>query len=163
MALAASSAAVAGRGGSAELLGDAVAILEGHFWSGQEGALLESFARDWSDCEAYRGANSNMHGVEAFLALADVLDEDMWLERALSIAEKLIHQHAAQSGYLPVEHFDSQWQPLPDYNRDNPADGFRPFGKTPGLARDGLAAVCQLSAPQLERAGQADGQWQAGQ
>ena len=56
VALAASSAAVAGRGGSAELLGDAVAILEGHFWSGQEGTLLESFASDWSDCEAYRGA-----------------------------------------------------------------------------------------------------------
>lgn len=151
VALAASSAAVAGRGGAAELLGDAVAILEGNFWSEAEGALLESFAGDWSDCEAYRGANSNMHGVEAFLALADVLDEDLWLDRALSIAEKLVHQHAAQSGYLPVEHFDSQWQPLPDYNRDNPADGFRPFGKTPGHAFEWARLLLHLEAARKQR------------
>ncbi|WP_187331839.1 AGE family epimerase/isomerase, partial [Pseudomonas endophytica] len=132
VALAASSAVVAGRLGSAELLAEAVGVLERHFWSEEEGALLESFAEDWSDGEPYRGANSNMHGTETFLALADVLDEDLWLDRALRIAERVIHQHAAQSNYLPIEHFDDQWQPLPDYNRDNPTDPFRPFGKTPG-------------------------------
>ena len=151
VALAASSAAVAGRGGSAELLGDAVAIVEGRFWSEPQGALLESFARDWSDCEAYRGANSNMHGVEAFLALADVLDEDLWLDRALRITERLIHQQAAQSGYLPVEHFDHNWQPLPDYNRDNPSDGFRPFGKTPGHAFEWARLLLHLEAARKQR------------
>ncbi|WP_206212425.1 AGE family epimerase/isomerase, partial [Pseudomonas viridiflava] len=95
------SAAVAGRGGSAELLGDAVAILENRFWAEHEGALRESFTRDWSDCEEYRGANSNMHGTETFLALADVLDEDLWLDRALRMAERVIHQHAANADYLP--------------------------------------------------------------
>ena len=151
VALAASSAAVAGRGGSAELLGDAVHILENNFWSPQEGALLESFASDWSDCEAYRGANSNMHGTEVFLALADVLDEDLWLDRALSIAERVIHQHAAQSDYLPVEHFDALWQPLPDYNHDNPADGFRPFGKTPGHAFEWARLLLHLEAARKQR------------
>ena len=34
--------------------------------------MRESFDRDWRTEEAYRGANSNMHGTEAFLALADV-------------------------------------------------------------------------------------------
>ena len=152
VALAASSAAVAGRTGAAELLGDAVEILEQHFWSEDEGALRESFASDWSDCEAYRGANSNMHGTEAFLALADVLDEDLWLDRALRIAERVIHHHAAQSSYLPIEHFDVHWQPLPDYNRDNPADAFRPFGKTPGHAFEWARLLLHLEAARKQRA-----------
>ena len=151
VALAAGSAAVAGRGGSANLLGDAVEVLEAHFWSEEEGALLESFASDCSDCEAYRGANSNMHGTEAFLSLADVLDEDLWLDRALRIAERVIHQQAAQSDYLPVEHFDALWQPLPDYNRDNPADGFRPFGKTPGHAFEWARLLLHLEAARKQR------------
>lgn len=151
VALAASSAAVAGRGGADQLLSDAVQVLEEHFWSDPEGALLESFAGDWSDCEAYRGANSNMHGTEAFLALADVLDQDLWLNRALRIAERVIHQHAAQSHYLPIEHFDARWQPLPDYNQDNPADGFRPFGKTPGHAFEWARLLLHLEAARKQR------------
>ena len=151
VALAASSAVVAGRVGAAELLAEAVGAIEEHFWSEDEGALLESFAQDWSDCEAYRGANSNMHGVEVFLALADVLDEDLWLDRALRIAERVIHQHAAQSGYLPIEHFDTHWQPLPDYNRSNPADGFRPYGKTPGHAFEWARLLLHLEAARKQR------------
>ena len=151
VALAFSSAAVAGRRGSAQLLGDAVALLEGTFWNEAEGALLESFADDWSECEAYRGANSNMHGVETFLALADVLDENLWLDRALRIAERVIHVQAAQAGSLPVEHFDAQWQPLPDYNRDNPADPFRPFGKTPGHAFEWARLLLHLEAARTRR------------
>lgn len=151
VALAASSAVVAGRQGAAELLTEAVGVLERHFWSEDEGALLESFAEDWSDCEAYRGANSNMHGTETFLVLADVLDEDLWLDRALRIAQRVIHQHAAQSDYLPIEHFDAQWQPLPDYNRDNPADPFRPFGKTPGHAFEWSRLLLHLEAARKQR------------
>lgn len=151
VALAASSAVVAGRLGSAELLAEAVGVLERHFWSEEEGALLESFAEDWSDGELYRGANSNMHGTETFLALADVLDEDLWLDRALRIAERVIHQHAAQSNYLPIEHFDGQWQPLPDYNRDNPADPFRPFGKTPGHGFEWARLLLHLEAARKQR------------
>lgn len=95
-------------------------------------ALRESFNRDWSEEEAYRGANSNMHATEAFLALADVTDDPRWLARALHIVERVIHGHAAANDYLVVEHFDRHWQPLREYNQDNPADGFRPYGTTPG-------------------------------
>lgn len=151
VALAASSAVVAGRLGAAELLAEAVGVLERHFWCEEQGALQESFAEDWSDCEPYRGANSNMHGTETFLALADVLDEDLWLDRALSIADRVIHQHAAQSGYLPIEHFDAQWQALPDYNIDNPADPFRPFGKTPGHAFEWARLLLHLEAARKQR------------
>jgi mannose/cellobiose epimerase-like protein (N-acyl-D-glucosamine 2-epimerase family) len=30
------------------------------------------------------------------------------------------------------EHFDANWRPLPEYNRDRPADQFRPYGATIG-------------------------------
>jgi len=158
VALAASSAAVAGRPGASALLEMATAVIEQHFWSAEEGALLESYNRDWTDLERYRGGNSNMHGVEAFLALADVLGDTRWLERALSISEKVIHQHAMAANDLPVEHFDAQWQPLPDYNRDRPDDGFRPFGQTPGHGFEWARLLLHLEAAR-ERAGLSSPAW----
>ena len=54
VALAASSAVVAQRPGAAALLDEAVRIIDEHFWCEEEGALRESFNRDWSEEEAYR-------------------------------------------------------------------------------------------------------------
>jgi len=149
VALAASSAVVAQRPGSYALLADAIGIIEAHFWSEEEGAMRESFARDWSDEEAYRGANSNMHSTEAFLALADVTGDTVWLDRALRIVERVIHGHAAANDFQVIEHFTRQWQPVPAYNEDNPADGFRPFGTTPGHAFEWARLVLHLEAARL--------------
>ncbi|WP_407310463.1 AGE family epimerase/isomerase [Pseudomonas sp. nanlin1] len=158
VALAASSAVAAGRPQAQTLLDQAVDVLERHFWSDSEGALLESFARDWSDCEAYRGGNSNMHGTEAFLALADVLEDPKWLKRALAISDKVIHQQISQANDLPVEHFDAQWQPLPDYNVSKPDDGFRPYGQTPGHGFEWARLLLHLEAA-LPLAGLAAPAW----
>ncbi|KFE52660.1 AGE family epimerase/isomerase [Pseudomonas syringae] len=146
VALAASSAVVAGRAGAQELLSDAIQIIQSRFWSEEEGAMRESFARDWSAEEHYRGANSNMHSVEAFLALADVTGDAQWLDRALRIVERVIHGHAAANDFQVVEHFSQRWEALPDYNQDNPADGFRPFGTTPGHAFEWARLVLHLEA-----------------
>ena len=54
-----------------ELLGEALEVLETHFWDEDAGALVDVWNRDWSELEAYRGANANMHGVEAMLATED--------------------------------------------------------------------------------------------
>ena len=132
VALAASSAVVTGAAGAQALLTDAMTVIDRHFWREDEGAMLESFAQDWSGVEAYRGANSNMHATEAFLALADVTGDTRWLDRALRIVERVIHTHAARQRFMVIEHFDAQWNPVFDYNQDNPADGFRPYGITPG-------------------------------
>ncbi|MFJ2981464.1 MULTISPECIES: AGE family epimerase/isomerase [unclassified Pseudomonas] len=146
VALAASSAVAAGAGGAQGLLVDATRVIEDRFWSEEEGALRESFSRDWLQPQAYRGANSNMHATEAFLALADVTGDVLWLERALRIALRIIHGHAAANDYRVVEHFDAHWQALPDYNRDNPADHFRPYGSTPGHAFEWSRLVLHLEA-----------------
>lgn len=158
VALAASSAQVAGRPGAEALLAEAIRIVETHFWSEEEGALRESFSRDWSQEEPYRGANSNMHGVEAFLALADVTGNSLWLQRALRIVERLIHEHAASQGHAVVEHFDRQWQALPEYNADHRADPFRPYGSTPGHSFEWARLLLHLEAA-LQRAGLAAPVW----
>ena len=56
---------VAGRPGAEERLADALAHAERRFWREDEGAVVDDPG------EAYRGANANMHTVEAFLAAAD--------------------------------------------------------------------------------------------
>ncbi|MDM3888048.1 AGE family epimerase/isomerase [Pseudomonas sp. BCRC 81390] len=150
--LAASSAVLADAVNASALLEDAVQMLDGHFWSEEEGALRESFSRAWQLPEPYRGANSNMHAVEAFLALADVTGHSLWLHRALRIAERIIHSHAAANGYRVIEHFDALWQPLPHYNQERPADQFRPYGSTPGHALEWARLLLHLEAS-LDRAG----------
>lgn len=146
VALAASSAVVAQRPGAKALLEQAIQVITQHFWSEEEGAMRESFARDWSDEERYRGANSNMHSTEAFLALADVTGDARWLDRALRIVERVIHQHAAANNHQVIEHFTLHWQPVPEYNADKPDDGFRPFGTTPGHAFEWARLVLHLEA-----------------
>jgi mannose/cellobiose epimerase-like protein (N-acyl-D-glucosamine 2-epimerase family) len=160
VALAASSAVVAQRPGAQALLDNAIDIIDSYFWSEDEGAMRESFNRDWSEEEAYRGANSNMHATEAFLALADVTDDNRWLCRAQRIVERVIHAHAAANDYLVVEHFDRAWQPLREYNRDNPADGFRPYGTTPGHGFEWARLLLHLEAARV-RAGMLTPGWLA--
>jgi sulfoquinovose isomerase len=97
--LAAASATAADRPGAAGLLEDALSVLDRHFWRDDEGRSVESWDQAWTERESYRGANSNMHLVEAFLAAADVTGEDRWRQRALSIAEHLIHGAARENGW----------------------------------------------------------------
>jgi sulfoquinovose isomerase len=116
--LAASSA------GDPELLGEALEVLETHFWDERAGALVDVWNRDWTELEAYRGANANMHGVEAMLATEDPL----WLERAGRVTQRLVVDNHPRLN----EHFDAEWRPLPDYNIVEPAHPFRPYGATIG-------------------------------
>ena len=130
--LAASSAWIAGRPGAPALWEAAGEVVATRFWREEEGAFAESFGRDWSDPEPYRGANANMHMVEACLAAADASGDDAWARRALRTAERVVHREARAHGWRVVEHFDADWRPLPEYNADRPRDPFRPYGVTPG-------------------------------
>ncbi|WP_022917692.1 AGE family epimerase/isomerase [Ruania albidiflava] len=132
VALGAASAVAAGRPGARQLLDRAIEVIERHFWSEDEGMCLESWNEDFTETEDYRGGNVNMHAVEAFLVVADVTGDDVWLERALSIATTIIHRVARSNQYRVVEHFDPQWNPLLEYNSGNRAHRFRAYGGTPG-------------------------------
>jgi mannose/cellobiose epimerase-like protein (N-acyl-D-glucosamine 2-epimerase family) len=144
--LAAASASVAGRPGARALLESVIGVVLERFWDDGAGALRESFQRDWSGVEDYRGANANMHGVEAFLAAADATGDDAWLGRALRIAERLVNVNARAHEWRIPEHFDAGWTPLPEYNRDQPDHPFRPYGATPGHGLEWSRLLLHLDA-----------------
>ena len=85
-----------------------------------------------------------MHMVEAFLAAGDATGDPVWPQRALRIAERLIRDSAGAQDWRVVEHFDERWRPLPDYNADEPADPFRPFGITPGHGLEWARLLLQV-------------------
>ena len=130
--LAASSATLAGRAGAAELLGDATQAVMERFWLKDRGVVADVASRDWMEREPYGGANANMHMLEAFLAAADVTGDPVWLERGLQIASFFIDERARARHWRIPEHFDAEWNELPEYNREDAAHKFRPYGSTVG-------------------------------
>ena len=144
--LAAASCALAGRPQAEALLREAIAVVEERFWSEEEGAAVESWDRAWNEPEAYRGANANMHMVEALLAAGDATGDTVWYERARRICERLIDGVARAHDWRVVEHFDDGWRPLPDYNADDPRHPFRPSGVTPGHGLEWSRLLLQVAA-----------------
>src|SRR5699024_7474271 len=90
------------------------------------------FDRTFTECEEYRGINANMHTGEGLLAAADVTGERRWLDRAVGIATRAIDEFARANDWSLPEHFDTDWSPLLDYNKDQPAHPFRSAGATIG-------------------------------
>lgn len=129
----AASAVTTGHPHARALLDDAIAVIEKYFWSEQEQMCLESWDEAFSATEDYHGVNANMHAVEAFLIVYDVTHDRKWLDRALRIASVIIHDVARRGEYRVNEHFDAQWNPIRDCNKDNPAHRFRAYGGTTGL------------------------------
>lgn len=146
VALAAASAVMAHRTRAGELCAAVVSVINQHFWLAGEKVVAPSFGADWHDGENYRGANANMHSTEAFLALADATGDAQWLDRALSLAQRFCHDIARTHGYRLPEHFDSNWQAMPDYHRDQPADELRPWGMTPGHFAEWSGLLLKLEA-----------------
>ena len=130
--LAASSATAAGRPGAAELLSEALDVFDRHFWDPEAGMAVEQWDESWTVLDDYRGVNANMHTVEALLAAADVTGDADLRERALRIVTTVVHGFARTNDWRIPEHFDAHWRPLLDYNRDEPAHPFRPYGATVG-------------------------------
>jgi mannose/cellobiose epimerase-like protein (N-acyl-D-glucosamine 2-epimerase family) len=144
--LAAATAAAAAIPTAADVVEQAVAVLETRFWSDTEGCAVETWDAAFRELEAYRGANSNMHSVEAYLVAGDVTGDTAWHARALSIAARLIDTHARAHDWRIPEHYDARWQPLLDYNDEHRDDRFRPFGTTPGHSFEWARLLLTLDA-----------------
>lgn len=155
--LAASSALTAGIAGAERLLDLALQAQTDHFWDESEGMVVEEWDQTWRRLESYRGLNSTMHTVEAYLAAGAVTGDSMWHTRAARMARRVVGWAASNHWRLP-EHFDQRWQQLPDYNADRPADPFRPYGATVGHALEWSRLLATLHValaeppPQLHEA-----------
>jgi sulfoquinovose isomerase len=130
--LASSTALAAGIPEADDVVEQAAAVIDERFWSDDEGCAVENWDGAFTTLEPYRGANSNMHSLEAYLVAGDVTQNVLWHARALAIASRLIDVHARAHDWRLPEHYDPAWRPVLDYNRDHPDDQFRPFGWTPG-------------------------------
>lgn len=129
--LASTTAEKAGVPKAEELLKEAISIYDGKFWDEAAGLSVDTWNTDFTCLEEYRGLNANMHSVEAFLAVADVMKVDLYRERAGRIISKVI-AWAENRDYRIPEHYSATWKPLPDYNSDRKDDCFKPYGATPG-------------------------------
>lgn len=141
--LAASSAAATHVVGAEGLLASALDVVSTRFVD-EAGRVIDGYDGSWSAPDGYRGANSSMHMVEAFLAVGDVRGEPSWYDRALAIAAHLIDEVARDYDWRLPEHFTSDWTPEPDFNVDQPDDPFRPFGCTPGHLLEWARLLIQL-------------------
>jgi mannose/cellobiose epimerase-like protein (N-acyl-D-glucosamine 2-epimerase family) len=156
--LGAASALVAGHDDARVLLDEALEVTDRWFWDEAAGMPRESWDRGWTQTEAYRGVNATMHGVEAFLAVYDATGDTVWRDRALRMTERVVHGFAragvrgdgvrggAGTAWRIPEHFDPDWNPLPEHNRDHPADPFRPYGATVGHALEWSRLCLHLRA-----------------
>ncbi len=129
--LAATSAVAAGIPGALELLDMALEVEEEYFWDESAGMVVDEWDREFSFLHDYRGANGNMHTVEAFLAAGDVTGERKWHVRAGRIAARVVGWAREMDWRIP-EHAGADYIPRPGMNRDQPADAFKPYGATIG-------------------------------
>jgi sulfoquinovose isomerase len=86
-----------------------------------------------------------MHTVEAFLAASDATGDPRWRDRALRITERVLGE-APRWGWRLPEHYDAAWNPIPGYNRNRPADPFRPYGATVGHGLEWSRLAINLEA-----------------
>ncbi|HZK06513.1 MAG TPA: AGE family epimerase/isomerase [Actinomycetaceae bacterium] len=151
--LAASSGIAVGASRAADLLSDALAVTEELWWDKEFGMVVDAVSREGDVVDPYRGANANMHTVEAFLAAAAATGDDLWLRRALRITERMAGEFSTHGLRLP-EHYDAEWRPQLNYNREQSADPFRPYGATPGHSFEWARLMVHLAA-ELEHRGHA--------
>jgi mannose/cellobiose epimerase-like protein (N-acyl-D-glucosamine 2-epimerase family) len=129
--LAASTALMAGHD-SRTVLDEVTTVLDERFVESDSGASRENFDHEWAERESYRGANSNMHLLEASLAAFDATGDDRHARRASGIAERLINQLARRNDWMLPEHYGAEWSEQRGYNYDRKDDPFRPYGVTIG-------------------------------
>jgi mannose/cellobiose epimerase-like protein (N-acyl-D-glucosamine 2-epimerase family) len=58
----------------------------------------------------------------------------------------VVHGWAREGLWRLPEHFTADWTPLPGYNRDKPADPFRPYGVTVGHQFEWARLACHVRA-----------------
>lgn len=108
-------------------------LLEQHFWD--PSALLyvdEIAAGDWEAISPYRGQNANMHMCEAMIAAFEATRQHHFLDRAELLARRICVDLSADRDGMIWEHYNRDWRPDWNFNRDDPKNLFKPFGYLPG-------------------------------
>lgn len=129
--LASSSAICAGLDGAKELLKEALEVFDRYYWNEKEGMVCDTWNTEFTVLDDYRGLNANMHTVEAFLAAADVTEDEKYRIRAGRIIGRVLGWASENEWRIP-EHYTSEWVVELEKNKEHPDDPFKPYGATPG-------------------------------
>lgn len=130
--LAGARAHQAGISGGRETLERAFEVIDERFWEESNGLCADEATADWSELSSYRGLNANMHTCEALLAAYEATGEGRYIDRAGVIASTVTRDLAESETGRIWEHFTEDWDPDFEYNREEPAHQFRPWGYQPG-------------------------------
>ena len=155
--LSAAAATCAGLNGARTLLDEALNDQDRHWWEPAFGRVRNSWNRDFSECEPYRGLNANMHMVEAYLAAWDASGERIWLDRAREIC-RFVADLGARFGWRLPEHFGPNWDVEPKIRADHLLDPFRPYGVVPGHGFEWARLILHTRAA-LVAVGDTPGAW----
>lgn len=130
--LAASTAKALGHSRANELFASIDSLIDKYYWDPEHEMMNNSWDISFKVLDKYRGINANMHAVEALCAAFDVTGDAKYRDRAYAICKRTVTQFAKGNDWLLPEHYDEKWQILKDFNIENSADPFRPFGVTIG-------------------------------
>ncbi|UTA48306.1 AGE family epimerase/isomerase [Simiduia sp. 21SJ11W-1] len=107
-------------------------LLNAKLWLPQSGLYADEASADWQTVSDYRGQNANMHCCEALLAAHQATGDEVFLERAYTLANTVSVTLADKAEGLVWEHFTKDLAIDWDYNRDDPKNLYRPWGFQPG-------------------------------
>ncbi|QEN86090.1 AGE family epimerase/isomerase [Labrys sp. KNU-23] len=131
--LAFASALKAGLPEAAGWLDEVVEVMEHRIYEPEAGLYADEASADWAITRAYRGQNANMHACEAMLAAYEATGKTWYLDRADDIAHAISVRQASLAPLDQVwEHFKPDWSLDADYNFNDNADGYRPWGYLAG-------------------------------
>ena len=140
--LAASSGLLADRPAAKALLQEALDTYDLRFWNEEEGLSCDTWNTEFTVLDDYRGLNANMHTVEAFLAAADVLEDEMYRGRCGRIIDNVL-VWAKENNWRIPEHFSKSWVADLECNAEKPDDPFKPYGATPGHGMEWARLITQ--------------------
>ena len=146
--LAATSACLASIEGAEALLENALRQYDTLFWDEKEGLSADAWDTQVTCLDPYRGLNANMHSVEAFLAVADAMEDENTKEIYRTRCRRIIDRvlgWASDNDYRIPEHFTKNWEPEYEKNKERPDDPFKPYGATPGHGIEWARLILQWS------------------
>lgn len=130
--LAATTALKIGAPRAEELFEKIDTVIDQKFWDSQYQMMHNNWSQDFLTLDTYHGINANMHAVEALVAAFEVTLNEKYRDRAFAICKRAVDQFAKSHEWLLPEHFDQHWNVEAEYNKDHPADPFKPYGVTIG-------------------------------
>lgn len=151
--LAYAHAVMAGVEEARDYLQETYDLMETHFWESEHGLYADQARADFKVLAPYRGQNANMHACEAMIAAYHATGDQAFLRRAETLAWNITQRQAGRANGLIWEHYKADWSVDWEFNLDDKANLFRPWGYQPGHFTEWSKLLVQLErhAGQLER------------